>query len=329
LEAQPSQEQEKAQKAKVNADLATSDRSTLEAQLKKTEEKGQLAHQNADLATSQRSALDTQLKNEQAKPQQAQANADRTASRLSALEDQLKQEQEKTQKAHANANSATNELRAMRLVEQVTTPPRTLRIQPPTNYRNSESGLGADATFAWFTILVNPDQMQDGLQWAKYAPPNPPQELSPQPSPSARESETSNPPVSQSDRSAEASGEEERLKEFVLGYLRTVASNDTSIQRPYFAEHVNFYGRGVLDSSNLEASTQHYYDEWPIREWTPRREAKVVRSRNPNLFVVYQPFRWKVSDGSHNAHGDATLYLRIRKNSEGEFRIVHVHQLDR
>jgi len=135
--------------------------------------------------------------------------------------------------------------------------------------------------------------------------------------------------VSQSDRSAEASGEEERLKEFVLGYLRTVASNDTSIQRPYFAEHVNFYRRGVLDSSSLEASTQHYHDEWPIREWTPRREAKVVRSRNSNLFVVYQPFRWKVSDGSHNAHGNATLYLRIRKNSEGEFRIVHVHQLGR
>jgi hypothetical protein len=101
------------------------------------------------------------------------------------------------------------------------------------------------------------------------------------------------------------------------------------MQRRYFAERVNFYGRGVLNSSNLEASTQHYHDEWPIREWAPRGEAKVVRSRNPNLFVVYQPFNWTVSDGSRQAHGNATLYLRIRKNSQGEFRIVHVHQLDR
>jgi len=101
------------------------------------------------------------------------------------------------------------------------------------------------------------------------------------------------------------------------------------MQQRYFAERVNFYGRGVLNSSNIEASTQHYHHEWPIREWAPRGEAKVVRSSNPNLFVVYQPFNWTVSDGSRKAHGNATLYLRIRKNSQGEFRIVHVHQLDR
>ena len=48
---------------------------------------------------------------------------------------------------------------------------------------------------------------------------------SPAQRPSTKESETSNPPESQFDRSAESSGEEEFLKEFVLGYLRTVASN--------------------------------------------------------------------------------------------------------
>jgi hypothetical protein len=152
---------------------------------------------------------------------------------------------------------------------------------------------------------------------------------SPAQPPSTKESETSNPPESQFDRSAESSGEEEFLKEFVLGYLRTVASNDTSLQHRYFAEQVNFYGRGVLNSSIIEASTQRYHNEWPIRKWAARGEAKVVRSSNPNLFVVYQPFNWTVSDGSRNAHGNATLYLRIRKNSQGEFRIVHVYQLDR
>src|SRR5258708_11685867 len=41
---------------------------------KAQEEKAQLAQQNADLATSQRGALETQLKNEQVKLQQVQAN---------------------------------------------------------------------------------------------------------------------------------------------------------------------------------------------------------------------------------------------------------------
>ena len=216
----------------------------------------------------------------------------------------------------------------MRLVERVTTPVKALKIQPAMNDRNSESRIGADDTFAWFMIGINPEEKQDGLQWGK-ARLNPPQDVSPKPSPSTKESETSNPPESQPDRSAEASGEEEFLKEFVLGYLRTFASNDTSLQRRYFAEQVDFYGKGLLNSSNIEATTQRYHDEWPIREWAPRGKAKVVRSSNPNLFVVYQPFNWTVSDGSHYAHGNATLYLRIRKNSQGEFRIVHVHQLDR
>jgi hypothetical protein len=319
-------QEEKAQLAQQNTGLASSQRTALETQLKKAEEKAQ---QNTDLATGQRSALETQLKNEQVKLQQVQANADRAASQLSELEAQLRQEQERARTAQANADFATSELRGIRLVERVTTPLRPLKIQPALNDRNSESRNGADATFASFMIGVNPEEKQDGLQWGKYALLNPPQDVSPTPSPSTKESETSTPPEPQSDRSAEASGEEEFLKEFVLGYLRTVASNDTSMQQRYFAERVNFYGRGVLNSSNIEASMQHYHDEWPIREWAPRGEAKVVRSSNPNLFVVYQRFNWTVSDGSRNARGNATLYLRIRKNSQGEFRIVHVHQLDR
>jgi hypothetical protein len=305
----------------------------LETELKKAqEEKAQLAQQNADFASSQRSTLETQLKNEQVKLQQLQANADRATIQLSELEAQLIQEQERARKAQANADFATSELRGMRLrqrsIDRVTTPLRPVKIERTTNDRKSESKIGADATFAWFMIGINPKQKQDSLRWENYARLSPSQDVSPTPSPS-KESQTSNPPESQFDRIAEASGEEEFLKEFVLGYLRTVASNDTSMQRRYFAKQVNFYGRGVLNSSNIEASTQRYHDEWPMREWAPRGEAKVVRSSDPNLFVVYQPFNWNVSDGSHNAHGDATLYLRIRKNSQGEFRIVHVHQVDR
>jgi KaiC/GvpD/RAD55 family RecA-like ATPase len=322
-------QEEKAQIAQQNTDLASNQRTALETQLKKAEEKAQLVQQNADLASSQRTALETELTKAEEKLQQVQANADRAASQLSELEAQLRQEQERAQKAQANADFATSELRGIRLVERVTTPLRPLKIEPAMNDQNSESRIGSDDTFAWFMIGVNPEEKQDELQWGKYARLNLPQHVSPIPSPSTKESETSNPPESQFDRSAQASGEEEFLKEFVLGYLRTVASNDTSTQRRYFAEQVNFYGRGVLNSSNIEASTQHYHDEWPIREWAPRGEAKVVRSSNPNLFVVYQPFNWTVSDGSRKAHGNATLYLRIRKNSQGEFRIVHVHQLDR
>jgi len=89
------------------------------------------------------------------------------------------------------------------------------------------------------------------------------------------------------------------------------------------------YGDQIAILDSLTASFRHYHDEWPIRKWTPRGEAKVVRSRKHNVFVVYHPFRWAVSADSEHADGGATLYLRIRKNSLDEFRIVHIQQLGR
>jgi hypothetical protein len=47
------------------------------------------------------------------------------------------------------------------------------------------------------------------------------------------------------------------------------------------------------------------------------------------MFSVHQPFTWTAADGSRHAHGNATLYLRVRKNSEGEFQIVYVRQFNR
>jgi hypothetical protein len=204
------------------------------------------------------------------------------------------------QKAQANIDSPNSELRGVPVNTTVTSP----------------------------IAGINPEEKRDEPPSGEYARFNPPQDVAPTP-PSNKESETSNPPKSEFGRNAEASGEMALLKKFVLRYLRTVAINDTSTQRQYFAERVNFYGRDVLDSSNVEASTQRYHDEWPIRKWTPRGEAKVVHSRKHNVFVVYQPFRWAVSADSQHADGDATLYLRIRKNSLGEFRIVHIQQLGR
>jgi hypothetical protein len=310
-------QEEKAQLAQQNSNLTDAQSSdqeaqrNLEAQLKKAQaEKAQLAQQNTDLANSQRSALESELKKAQAeKAQLVQQNTDLVSSQQSALEaqrseleTQLKKAEEKLQLAQQNADLVASQRSALETELRKAQEEKAQLVQQNTDLTNSQrSALET--------------QLKDA------SPTSSPQ--------SAQESETSNPPKSQFDRGAEASDEKELVKEFVLGYLRTVAINDTSTQRPYFAQRVNFYGRGVLDSSNVEASTQSYHDEWPIRKWTPRGEAKVVRSRTPNLFVVYQPFSWTVSDGSQHNNGNAILYLRIRKNSRGEFWIVHVRQLDR
>src|SRR5258707_738291 len=101
------------QPAQQNADLATSQRSTLETQLKKAEEEAQLAQQNADLASSQRSTLETQLKKAQEQAQLAQRNADLASSQRSTLETQLKKVEEKAQLAQQNADLASSQRSAL------------------------------------------------------------------------------------------------------------------------------------------------------------------------------------------------------------------------
>jgi chromosome segregation ATPase len=296
LQAQLKQEQEKGKKAQADADSLTSERTGLQSQLKQAEAKALLAQQNADLVISQRSTLETQLNEAEEKLKQVQANSGDAAS-------QLKQAEAKALLAQQNADLVISQRSAL----------ETQLKETEEKLKQAKASSGDTAS------------QLTGVQARLYFP----QSASPASSPSANASGTANPPESPSTGNGETSGNEESLKEFVLGYLRTVASNDTSVQRRYFAGQVSFYGRGVLDASNVEASTEEYHREWPIRQWTPRGEAKIARLRHRDRFIVHQPFRWAVSDGSRHAQGNSTLYLRIQRDSQGEFRIVNVHQLDR
>ncbi|HTD15944.1 MAG TPA: hypothetical protein VK673_12245 [Chthoniobacterales bacterium] len=81
---------------------------------------------------------------------------------------------------------------------------------------------------------------------------------------------------------------------------------------------------GTSNPQQLQSSQDA---KWPVRKWEPSGEAKVVRLRTPNLFAVAQPFTWTVADGSrHHAHGNATLYLRVRRNSQGDYQIIYIRQ---
>jgi hypothetical protein len=89
----------------------------------------------------------------------------------------------------------------------------------------------------------------------------------------------------------------------------------------------------VFDVLNVvQASMERYCRQWPIRKWEPRGEPefpKILHSTNPNLYEVLQPLTWTVANGSEHKQGSTTLYVRIRKNEKGVFRIIHVEKRDR
>ena len=137
--------------------------------------------------------------------------------------------------------------------------------------------------------------------------------------------------VAASVESTPLEAEEHSLKKLVLDYIRTVPSDDASAQERFFAQRVSFYGEGVLSLPMIQASMQRYHREWPIRNWEPRGEPKfpkILHSTNPELYEVLQPIAWTVANDSRHKQGNTTLYVRIRKNATGEFRIIQVEQRD-
>jgi hypothetical protein len=129
--------------------------------------------------------------------------------------------------------------------------------------------------------------------------------------------------------SSKASPEEQSLKELVFEYLRTMATNDTSMQERLLAGRVNFYGKGVLSFPEIRELTERYCRQWPIRKWEPKGETEfpsILHSSDSDQYEVLQPFDWTVANGPKQKKGSAVLYLRIRKAENGEFHIFHLEQ---
>jgi hypothetical protein len=125
------------------------------------------------------------------------------------------------------------------------------------------------------------------------------------------------------------SPEKQSIRELVLEYLRTMASNDSSTQGRLLAGRVNFYGKGILSFPEIEESMERYRHQWPIRKWEPKGEPEfpnTLHSSDPDQFEVLQPFDWTVANGTKQKKGSAILYLRIRKAENGAFHIFHLEQ---
>ena len=325
----------KARQAQKNVELVTSQRDALQSQMKETEAKAQQAQKDAALAGSQRDALQAQLKDSEAKTQQVQKDAALTVSQHDALQTQLKDTEAKAQQAQKNAELATSQRDAAQN--------QLKDVQAKVQQAQNNAELAASQRDAAQNQLTDTEARAQGAQKnAEETQPansglNPERSASTQPpdssvqsaraTPSIAGSANSAPPAAQTD--IKASAEERSLKEFVLEYIRTVASNDASMLTRFFEPRVNYYGERLLSRPRIQASMERYQRDWPIRNWEPRGEPefpKILHSTNPKLYEVLQPVTWTVSNGLQHKQGSTTLYFRIWKNDKAELHIVHIEQ---
>ena len=311
--------QAKAQQAQKNDELAANQRDALQAQLKDTEAKAQQGQKDAALATSQRDALQAQLKENAAKTVAAQQNAALAASQHVALQaDFIANQAESEQSQPPNAGLKVEPLASS--IQPAHTPaissPASVQRPAAADVRTEGSRGSAEATVG----------DQEPMKLAQTDRSN---AALPQPIPTQPASVKPPPAETQADKNPDDAVEGAAVKQFVLEYIRTMANDDVSTQERFFAQRVNFYGKGVLPLQMVQASNERYRREWPNRDWQPQGEPEFLHSANSRQYEVLQPFTWKVSNGVKHAEGSATLYLRIWKNTKGEFQIVRVEHHER
>ena len=338
LQAQLKDMQAKAQQAQQNAELAASQRDVAQNQLKNVQAKVQQAQNDAALAGSQRDALQARLKDTEARAQQAEKNAELVASQREALQAQLRETEAKAQQVQKNpeqmqpANSGLN-AEGSTLTQPPDSSVQSARATPPiAGFANSAPPAPSAASTQPLHSSVQrlqtttiPDLVSVGFPADPEARIEENEPPGPQPTPLTASVEPT-PAGTQANESADDAGDQAAVKRFVVEYIRAVTSDDTSTQEQFFAHRVNFYGEGVLSLEGVQASTERYRREWPVRDWEPQGEPQILNTGNPRRYEVLQPFTWKVSNGARQEEGSATLYVRVWKNTKGEFHIVHVEQ---
>ena len=240
--------------------------------------------------------MEIELKMAEQRTQLAQQNADLATTQRSATESELKKAEERALQAQQIANLAI-----------------TQRNEMETELKKAREQLS------------NPEETgQTAQNSAELVTDQPKSE----PTPPIATSAEPTPGDPQANEISKASGDEQVLKKLVLDYLQTVASDDVSTQESFFAHRVTYFDQGVISLRKVQEAKEAYDREWPKRDWQPKGEPEIHPSANPRMFEVLEPFTWTASDGSRTDQGSATLYLRIWKNSKGEFHIVHIERRD-
>ncbi len=60
----------------------------------------------------------------------------------------------------------------------------------------------------------------------------------------------------------------EAMQTFIESYLHAGQTNDTDTEMDFYADHVDYFGEGVVDRRFIRADVEHYDHRWPERQFT-------------------------------------------------------------
>jgi hypothetical protein len=291
-ESQKKGEEELARIERRITEIAKKNGSGQESDLKRINDNSQTEQANRELPSDEENALEAESSQAQDKPRFVEPSGDLFTDRHAALGSQLKRAQ--NQQAAQNQKGRTN-------------PPDAKDGAEPILTLNN--GLISSDQDQSKMVQNEKNQTGDGQSYPASANSSDPEPLDP---PAA---ETAN-----------DASEEQQLKAFVIDYLQTIASDDVSTQKRFFAQRVAYFDRGVIPLRRIQAAKESYDRAWPNRDWKPQGEAEIHGPNGRNLYEIVQSYTWTASDGSQHDQGSGTLFMRVYKTAKGKFHIVHIER---
>jgi hypothetical protein len=295
-ESEPKRLTDDSQKEQTKSEPSSDGAGATETQLKQAQGDAQAGQKNADLATNQRSVVGPEVKPAEERGQPDREKADPVAGQRNAIEAELKKPNE----------------------QQASPDQKGQNSQPP----------GEEAAMA--KPAPNNEPVSSDQDQSKPAQDEHSRTGEPQPNAAIATSTGPNPSESPAEASRKGTSDEQQLRNLVLDYLHSVASDDVLTQERYFAYKVAYFDQGLIPLRRVQAAKESYDREWPTREWKPRGEAEIHRTPDSKIYEIVQPYTWTVSDGSRHDQGSGTLFMRVYKNktAKGDFHIVHIESRD-
>ena len=301
-------------------EIVKQSRSGQESELKRIKDSAPTEKTNTELASNEASVYESELKRAQDKVQAAQLNADRLTSERGAMEADLKQAKERAQIAEQNADLATSQRRAMEAELKNAGGQQTTQDQ-----KGQINQLGVKVS-AQANPTPNNEPISSDQDQSKLAQNEQNQTGDAQSNPTIATSSDPSPFDPPAEETARGASEEQQIKDFVVDYLQTMASDDVSTQKRFFAHRVAYFDQGVISLRQVEAAKESYDRSWPKRDWKPQGEPEIHGPDHWKLYEIVQPYTWAAFDGSQHDQGSGTLFLRVYKTARGKFHIVHIER---
>lgn len=121
-----------------------------------------------------------------------------------------------------------------------------------------------------------------------------------------------------------ASGDQDRLKDYVAAFVLAGLDPQVGAETEFFADRVDYFGERNISREKIRQDLQRYNERWPKRGFWLAGDLEVSRS-NDRLKVTF-PLRYNLENGPKRKAGQVLKTLILEKSGSDDLQIVAVNE---